>query len=95
MTQFYSDPARESEKYALPDCEVFFAKRAEWAYSENGERCDVAIDDDMNEVPDQNVNEEGFYYWYCLPGCLPDSDPHGPFKTEQEAIDACREECAE
>ena len=28
---------------------------------------------------------EGWFYWFCLPGCLPDSDPHGPFATEAEA----------
>jgi hypothetical protein len=30
---------------------------------------------------------EGWYWWSCFPGCLPDSDPFGPFKTEREAID--------
>lgn len=95
MTYFHSDPTRERETYALPDCEVFYAERAEWAYDKHGERCDVEYDDDCNEVPDQTVNEEGFYYWYSFPGCLPDSDLIGPFKTEEEAIDACREECAE
>lgn len=29
----------------------------------------------------------GFYWWYCFAGCLPDSDPHGPFRTEREADD--------
>lgn len=38
-------------------------------------------DDDM--VP-------GWYWWTCFPGCLPDSDPVGPFETEQEAIDDAR-----
>ena len=27
----------------------------------------------------------GWYWWACFPGCLPDSDAHGPFQTEQEA----------
>jgi hypothetical protein len=27
----------------------------------------------------------GWFYWFCLPGCLPDSDAMGPFKTEAEA----------
>ena len=25
--------------------------------------------------------EPGWYYWYCFPGCLPDSDPTGPFPS--------------
>lgn len=28
----------------------------------------------------------GWYWWACWPGCLPDSDPSGPFATEAEAI---------
>ena len=36
--------------------------------------------------------EPGWYYWYCLPGCLPDSGPIGPFASEEEAIEAVREE---
>lgn len=39
--------------------------------------------------------ESGYYYWYCLPGCLPDSCPIGPFKTIQDTINACREEYEE
>jgi hypothetical protein len=28
----------------------------------------------------------GWYWWSCFPGCLPDSDPMGPFDTEAEAL---------
>lgn len=66
--QFYSDPSRESDPYALPDCEVFFADDAEM------------VDDEGN------ANERGWYYWYCFPGCLPDSQWFGPFNTKAEAI---------
>lgn len=32
---------------------------------------------------------EGWYYWPCEPGCLPDSDPVGPFSSQVAAkIDA-------
>ncbi len=27
----------------------------------------------------------GWYWWACFPGCLPDSDPVGPFTSEAEA----------
>lgn len=30
--------------------------------------------------------EPGWYWWTCLPGCLPDSEPNGPFTTRAEAI---------
>jgi hypothetical protein len=35
---------------------------------------------------------EGWYYWFSFPGCLPESDPSGPYKTRQEAIDAIKKE---
>lgn len=27
----------------------------------------------------------GWYYWYCFPGCMPDSDPVGPFGSYDDA----------
>lgn len=54
MPYFYTDPAKQDDKWALPNAEVFYAKA-------------------------------GWYWWYCLPGCMPDSDPFGPFDTWQEA----------
>lgn len=30
--------------------------------------------------------EKGWYWWACFSGCLPDSEPNGPFETEAEAI---------
>lgn len=38
--------------------------------------------DDTEYVP----FEIGWYWQFCFPGCLPDSDPVGPFDTEAEAI---------
>lgn len=35
--------------------------------------------------------EEGWYWWSCFPGCLPDSEPFGPFTTEEEALADARE----
>ncbi len=30
---------------------------------------------------------EGYYWWPCFPGCMPDTDcVNGPFETEEEAI---------
>ena len=34
----------------------------------------------------------GWYWWACFSGCLPDGDPHGPFKTEEDAFKNAREE---
>lgn len=27
----------------------------------------------------------GYYWWACMPGCMPDSDPNGPFPTAEGA----------
>ena len=35
--------------------------------------------------------EPGFYWWTCLPGCLPDSTPFGPYETEEAAIEAAQD----
>ena len=79
MPQFYSDPERETDPYALPDCEVFYRTAAENA-------ADRWLDDDGEPYG------EGWYWWACFPGCLPDSDdPSGPFATKQEAIDDARD----
>ena len=38
---------------------------------------------------DLNSNETGpaWFYWFCLPGCMPDSEPFGPFETETDALE--------
>ena len=28
---------------------------------------------------------EGWYWWPCFPGCLPDGDPSGPFASSRQA----------
>lgn len=57
--------------------------------------------DDPHTLPDVEVfydrgyhplNGAGYYYCFCFPGCLPDSDPIGPFNTEVEAIAAAQQE---
>ena len=40
----------------------------------------------------EHTKRTGWFFWYCLPGCLPDSEPRGPYATEQEAIDAAQAE---
>lgn len=33
----------------------------------------------------------GWYFWVCVPGCMPDSDASGPYKTEDEALEEARD----
>ena len=36
---------------------------------------------------DKDQQEPGWYWWACFPGCMPDSDPFGPFESEDEACE--------
>ena len=72
--QAYSDPARESDSHALPNIEVF--------HLSHEEACEASGD----WVAEDNASLEGWYWWSCFPGCLPDSERFGPFATEAEAL---------
>jgi hypothetical protein len=68
--QVYSEPSRESDAYALPDVEVFYLDAQQTVEWRDG---------DGNPLP------QGWYWWSCFPGCLPDGEPSGPFKTATSA----------
>lgn len=87
MTQVYSVPSREEDKYSLPDVEVFYINRPR-GFEGLAYIGEMIVDESMVEYS----LDEGWYYWYCLPGCLPDGDPIGPFDTEQLAIDDAQED---
>ena len=97
MSQFYSDPSRENETYALPNAETFKGYRHECkgcgaerplfpdyygALYPNDEHCEECGYTGFRCL-DTKVS---WYYWACFPGCLPDGDPIGPFETEDDAI---------
>ncbi len=86
MSQHYSDPSRENDKWSLPDVEVFHLTESE-AYDINKDNGCTCAKHESCECDAPAALEEGWYYWFCFPGCLPDSDPIGPFATEQEAIE--------
>ncbi len=73
MTQAYSNPERETEETALPDIEVFYLGTPDIKQ--------MVIDGAM-----EDECEPGWFYWFCFPGCLPDSEPMGPFDTEADAL---------
>ncbi len=75
--QAYSDPSRESDPHALPDVEVFYQSEASPEWGDL----------------DGYYGGPGWYYWACMPGCLPDSDPVGPFATQAEALADAQEGC--
>lgn len=75
MSQNYSDPTREHDPHALPNIEVFFH----------------AHDNHCGHNVEEGCGGEGWYWWACFPGCLPDGDPIGPFDTEAKALADARE----
>jgi len=81
MAQVYSNPAGESDPYALPDCETFYLSQLEINYNWNW----WALEN-QDHADEYTLTEPGWYWWSCFPGCLPDGEPFGPFVTEQEAI---------
>lgn len=41
-------------------------------------------------VPMHNTTT-GYFWWCCLPGCLPEGDAQGPYETELEALESATE----
>lgn len=109
MAYEYSDPTRETDAHALPDIEVFeltahevaamdedtiyeFSKRSEFRlYSMNSRDRERMLD----AIVQENGIEGGWFWQACFPGCLPDGEPFGPFKTRKEALADAREQYAE
>lgn len=98
MSRYYSDPSREEEPYALTDVEVWQddAYRCTECDSvfpgevrHNGDGCPDCGSED-NDAWEPEVRGA---YWYAFgfPGCLNDSEPSGPFETEEAAVKAAQE----
>ena len=82
--QLFSDPTRETDPHALPDVEVFY---------DGHEHCGDRDPDGLAACGGEGecTHLEGWYWWSCFPGCLPDSKPNGPFDTQQDAINDAQE----
>lgn len=109
MTQAYSNPDRETDPHALPDIEAFqltarevaemdedsifeYMRRHEFRLAGMNGRVRDAMFDAM--VEEEGI-EGGWFYWYCFPGCTPDSTPIGPFESRKEAVKAAQDDAAE
>lgn len=79
MPYEYSDPTRAHDNHAIPDIEIFRLNQADIDSGDWGDACE---DNDH----DHGITEHGYYYWHCLPGCLPDSSPVGPFASYADAL---------
>jgi hypothetical protein len=101
--QYYSDPSRENETYALPDVEVFYADNLTCeecngngeldSFDETGDTTDETAEP-CDACDGTGHKPAGFYFWYCFPGCMPEGEPWGPYDTETEAVDAMREDAS-
>lgn len=83
MAYHYSDATREGVRRTLPDIETFADLACSRCSALGGERCGEGCDS-----PPRTLRH---FAHFCLPGCLPDSDPLGPFDSEAEALAAARE----
>jgi predicted RNase H-like HicB family nuclease len=98
--QAYSDPKRTNDPHSLPDVEVFqltdtetaaqdeeliyeYSKRPEFRLRHMNSRTQEAI---LDAIVEEEGITGGWYWWTCLPGCLPDSCAFGPFDTRAEAL---------
>lgn len=88
--QAYSDTKRENDPHALPDVEVFYVHagpRKAYDRSYVMDLCDNSRQEGSHGCDQcEDCPEPGWYWWTCFPGCLPDSDPIGPFATESDAL---------
>jgi hypothetical protein len=108
MTQHYSNPERESDPHALPDLEVFeltaaeVAERDEDMVFEYMRRHEFRLASMNSRTREQMIDamiaengiQGGYFYWYCFPGCMPDSDAIGPYTTHAEAVRAAQDDAA-
>jgi hypothetical protein len=63
--------------------EVFYMSADDFIQSHK----DTWMADSYKESDYDAASLKGWYWWACMPGCLPDSDAIGPFATEQEALE--------
>lgn len=105
MGQHYSDPSRANDTWSLPDIETFqltareVAERDEDMIHEYMKRREFRLASmnsrDREKMFDAMIEEEciegGWFYWFCFPGCMPDSDANGPYETEALAVKAAQE----
>lgn len=104
--QRYSDPARESDPYALPDIETWQDRIAVYFCPDCGEHdirlpaaffapcCPHCLGQLVLAAPPGIVALPSWWGWYCFPGCMPEGDgqPTGPYLTEEEVLSDLRGE---
>lgn len=109
MPYIYSNPADESNPHKIPNVQILEFTAEELALADDdiifqyARRPEFKLASMKRSVMDQMVEaiieEEGikggWCFQFCLPGCLPDSSPFGPYETYEAAVNAAREFCEE
>ena len=107
--QAYSNPKRADDPHSLPDVEIFqltareaaeldddmvmeYMRRHEYRLASMNSRTREAMFDAM--IEEEGI-EGGWFYWYCLPGCMPDSEPIGPYDSAKLALAAMRDDAGD
>ena len=80
-----------TQTYTPKNTEVFFVPASDFlneAGSWMAERLQSELESDRYADKEGKAKSlEGWYWWNCCPGCLPDSEASGPFETQEEAVE--------
>lgn len=72
---------KDSENQPYGSFEVFYADIADCADLAKIEIAAAVAEEDRTTF------HPGYYWWACFPGCMPDGDPSGPFRSEEAAVE--------
>lgn len=75
--------------YTPKNTEIFRVSTAEFLRAESDTWHFERLAEELKSEEDRETAAqtlEGWYWWICCPGCLPDSEATGPFETEDEAL---------
>lgn len=103
--QAYSNPKRANDPYSLPDLEVWEDEvwHVECRCGDYEIPAPVALGDvvcpscertplAVGGISDADGKpKRGWFWWSCFPGCMPDSEPYGPFESKAEALADARD----
>lgn len=104
MPHVYSTQEREESDHALPDIEIFQRTAEECALDDEDMVAEYLKEfplanfnsRDRGRMVDAIIEREGigggWFYWYCFPGCLPDSEAMGPYESFDAANQAATED---
>jgi hypothetical protein len=103
MPHHYLNPDDADNPYRLPNIEVFAANYGECencrklyigAVLQKGQRVSCTERECREDEHTIALSKVGWFYWYCVPGCLPDGEAEGPFDTEELALADARRDAS-